>query len=159
MKKYVCFVLAVLVLSLQCIGLTAHADGDTVLTTTVPETFSIKVTIVGGGYILFDGSRYYNGDIIRVPGNTSVDFSLVPAPGLRPYSVKFNNQTLWKNRIGTYTTPPVNSVSTLSVKFSSSIIPATGDNNSISLFTFCCITSPLLFATVFKTYRKLYKKD
>lgn len=159
MKRLVSAIFAVFIIMLQCMCVCACADGNTTLTTTVPESFTVKVEISGNAYLLIGETKYYNGDILSVPYGSSVEFRLFPGTGLHPYSVKLNGQAIQNDiNSGKYVTPQIKSDSVLTISSVSSITPATGDPSSIFQLLFICAASFILFFAVCIQIKKIYNR-
>lgn len=74
-KLFSCLFLVMTVMS-AIVPVSAEASGGTVITTVVPQKYTITFDIDGSGSVEYDGIVYKDGDTIQLREGTDVTFQL-----------------------------------------------------------------------------------
>lgn len=153
--------LVMLVISIAA-PVSAEASDGTVISTVVPQKYTITFHIDGGGSVECDGITYKSGDTIQVEEGTDVAFKLQPPDGYKLKSVSYNGQDVTKQvSDGVVAVKSVQQNATLSViftKIGGLIAPATGDTSHILLWSMLAFGSLIaLIGITFKAAKLKYQ--
>lgn len=136
-----------LVMTVMLIGVpvSAETSGGTVITTVVPQKYTITFDIDGGGSVEYDSIVYKDGDSIQVTEGTDLSFVFHADSQYKLKTVSYNGENVTKQvSDDSITIKNVQQNGTLIVtytKIGSIITPATGDKSHIWLWTMLALGS------------------
>lgn len=144
-KKLLSCLFLVMAVMLIGVPVSAEASGGTVISTVVPQKYSITLNISDGVNVEYDGVIYKDGDTIQVTEGADLTFRLQVLDGYKLKSVSYNGQDI-KDQVSddSITIKNVQQNGTLVVtytKIGSVITPATGDKSHIWLWTMLALGS------------------
>lgn len=156
-KLFSCLFLVMAVMS-AIVPVSVEASGGTVITTVVPQKYTITFDIDGSGSVEYDGSVYKDGDTIQVREGTDMTFQLQSGKDYKLKAVSYNGKNV-KGQVSdnTITIENVQENGTLAVTFAKSgsvITPATGDNSHIWLWTMLALGSMGILAILILKNKK-----
>lgn len=136
-----------LVMTVMLIGVpvSAETSGGTVISTVVPQKYTITFDIDGGGSVEYDSIVYKDGDSIQVTEGTDLSFAFHTDSQYKLKTVSYNGENVTKQvSDDSITIKNVQQNGTLVVtytKIGNVITPATGDNSHIWLWTMLALGS------------------
>lgn len=90
-----CGVLAFALLVIVLLGSAAMAEDNANISTVVPESNTVEISVQSGGKVTVDGSENHTGDSdITRPRGSSITFTIVPDEGYEVDSVFYNGEDI-----------------------------------------------------------------
>lgn len=151
-KKLFYYLFLVLSVMLFIVPVSAEASGGTVISTVVPPKYTITFDIDGKGSVEYEDVFYKDGDTIQVREGTDMTFRLQPDKDYKLKSLSYNGKNV-KQQVSdnVLIIKNVQENGTLAVTFAkngSAVIPATGENNSILLWSMLAFGSVVALAGI-----------
>lgn len=131
-KKYLVWVAMIFAVAWLLAGPLKTFAAETVLTTTVPTEFSLRIEVDGQGTVFVNGTEYRDGDTVVIPRNTDALYRFTPDNGHKLTSVVYNGiQHIGECKDGTLQLF-VDNNAVLQIRFTAiSQGPQTGDTDNI----------------------------
>ena len=132
---------------------------ETVLQTTIPRDFSVKLEIEGQGIVFVYNERYYNGTVAQVPRNESFSCEILPADGYEIASIIYNEERLESEKANNTLLICAKGNGILKVIFSPIMqTPQTADSTNIYMTVMVMLVALSVFVGI-QIYRNVKRKE